>query len=141
MDTTINPLPSFSAKGYIYDLQDRCDRLMSYFLSSQASESYLYMGSISSLQSILQKYGSDPQQFTKNLELGLMTYFNAYFPNAVEVHVRNDATDGTNQSSQYNVWMSVQITEKNKLYSLNEQILKKDSSFQRVIDAINYGKY
>jgi len=141
MDTSINPLPSLSTKGYIYDLQDRCDRLMSYFLASQASESYLYSGNVTSLQLLIQKYGGDPQQFCLHLKSALMTYFNGYFPAGAVVDTRNDSDDGTNLTNNYNVWMSVQITENGKNYSLNEQILKKDSSFERVIQAANYGIY
>jgi hypothetical protein len=141
MDTSINPLPTLSVKGYIYDLEDRCDRMMSYFLSSQESESYLYQGRVISLEGLVQRYGGDPQNFCTQIKMALTEFFGYAFAEGVVADARHDATRGVNDTARYNVWISVEITEKGKSYSLNEQILKKDSSFQRVVNAVNDGNF
>ena len=63
--------PTLSPQGWIIDPSGKIDSLLSWFYETMGSQSYLYKGSVSSLQLLLQKYGSDVGNFTIELQRSL----------------------------------------------------------------------
>lgn len=92
----IKPVPSLSLSGFINELRDKSDRLMSYFFYSDASQSNVYLGEVSSLPDIIQKYGNDKDSIATEMDDALQKYLERYF-DIVEVEVKinipENATD------------------------------------------------
>ena len=134
---TILAVPSLSPAGWISDPAAKADALLSYFFTSMYSQTLIYANEVSSLQYLLQQYGSDVNQLTVQIEKTLNKYLGRYYDLA-SVTVTNDVNDLTNITSTANISIFCSITENGQTYSIGN-LLKVSNSKVNSISSINNG--
>lgn len=72
-------VPSLSTRGFVDGVVDRVDRLLSYFLIANYSQTELYYSKITSLAYLVKLYGAEPRQLTANVQSTLTNQFMRYF--------------------------------------------------------------
>lgn len=92
---TIRPVPTLSSKGYIYTAEEKIDHLLAYALLSNASQTSLFRGEISSLQELIQRTQGDRISLQSQADMMFNRYFSRYFDDVqTEIAVLDDPTDG-----------------------------------------------
>ena len=92
---TIRPMPTLSSKGYIYTPEEIIDHALAYALLSNASQSPMFRGSITSLQELIQRTQGDRIALQGQADTMFNSYFSRYFDDvSTEVAVLDDPDDG-----------------------------------------------
>ena len=74
--------PTLSTDGWVASSVKVSDYLMSQFLTeSDYSQSYLYVGRVSSLPYLIQTYSKDMNQLTGHINSTISSYYGKYFNN------------------------------------------------------------
>jgi len=79
-------------EGLIADVDRKVDYLMCCYFFSKHSQTTFYVGQISSLTKIIQMYGDDAIDVTRELQLDLQEYLQKFFT-SVQVEIKADDTD------------------------------------------------
>lgn len=125
-------LPTLSTSGWVNGVQEKADRLLSYFISSQFSQSYVYNGSISSLPYLIQKNGHSIGNLREDLTGKINQLYSSYFDNAtVEVEI---IPIDENNSSLYNIRLSLVVAANGVNYSLGRLIEVSNSTIKKITD-------
>lgn len=113
-------LATLDQDGNIDSPSKIADRLMSYFYSSDFSQSTALYGKIVSLPAIIQKNSNNPDQVIEDISSGLNSLFQPYF-DSVSFDVRyenvNQTTD-SNVKSRYNIKVYGIMTKDGNDYNL-----------------------
>lgn len=86
-------LPSLSLSGWVDTVDGKADRLMSYFFTSQYSQTYTYHRNIASLPYLIATYGHDVVNLRSTILSTLSDLFFPYFDEVdfnVDIEVEND---------------------------------------------------
>lgn len=134
--STIKPLASLSAKGYIYSIVEKTDRLMAIFFASDTHQDYIYEGSISNLSIILQESGNDILQVRERLRSTLERFMGNHYDTVV-VMVLDDTE--TNFSSRINITISITVTEEGERYDVANLLTLIDGKFEKITKLNNTG--
>jgi len=93
----IIPAPTLDETGWATAPVDKADALLSDVFEANASQTYLYPGTITSIQKVIEQSGSDMHLLTTNLKNALELYLNRYYLNSsVEVSYKVDQTQQSN---------------------------------------------
>jgi hypothetical protein len=133
---SIKPYPSLSAKGYIYSIVEKTDRVIAVFFASDANQDYIHKGAIANLSILLQEAGNDILQFRERLRSTLERYLESQY-DSVTVQVWDDTE--TNLSSRVNVSFSVQVTQAGERYDVAHLLTLIDGKFEKITKLNNTG--
>lgn len=130
-------IPSLSQAGFISDLPSMVDRMLSYYLTSEYSQSNLFNGRVISLQRQMQAYQHDDNLLRNSVRDELTEYF----AGICDIPSVDVTTDKPNEQdpSRINVTVSVVVTKDGKSYSVGRLIETKDSIILRLINLNNEG--
>lgn len=130
-----NPLLTLSSKGLLTGVEERCDRLWAYFMTSNATQSTLYLGSVKSLSSIIAQTSPDLDAMRSQIQGEVSNLFNSYFDSALaSVTITTPSYDG---SERYNIAIDLSISEKGKDYSLGRVLESINGVLQPILDTNN----
>ena len=124
--TTIIPVPSLSPQGWITSPAEKADVLFAHLYASMYSQTTLYLGHVTSLQWLVQRYGHDISEITIQMQKWLDVYFRRYYPNGVDVRVSNDDT-ADNVTGNITLTIDIVVTEGTSQYSIGALIRTRDS--------------
>lgn len=92
----IIPVPTLSEQGYVYSTGDKLDRLLSYYLLSDANQSEIFKDMVVSYQHTVAQYQRQPSVLCGEVKTQLENYLSRYF-NVVTVEVNyKDLAEGVN---------------------------------------------
>lgn len=132
----INALPSLDSEGWVTNIDQLIDRVLSYTFLSDASQSTMFKGYITSVQAIIQKNGDDALGLQEDMRMGLDNTFRRWF-DKIEIDVRvQDVVPG---SAQLNIEIYLEVSyrgESRKVASVAEFY---NGIFRRIVD-INEGR-
>lgn len=126
--------PTLSPQGWIIDPSGKIDSLLSWFYETMGSQSYLYKGSVSSLQLLLQKYGSDAGNFTIELQRSLELYLSRYYDLAVVTTTNTALTDS---ETDIEITIHCLVTENGITHSVGDLLKITNSKVTAVSRLIN----
>lgn len=127
--------PSLSEDAWVSNSVKTADNLMSHFLLSDYSQTYLYKGLVSSLPWIIQNTQGDMTRTLQLVQATLVTYFTRYFNNVVcEVTEVPNTTDPS--KGQISIYLKFTDTE-NKEYVLGRLITIIDTKISEIINISN----
>lgn len=133
MDT--KPVPTLSPDGWVRSSQLKCDYLLSYFLLSQYSQTYIYRNQIKSFVWILAQYKNDLNKISAETEKALNDLFSSYFDSAQSVVETRKLDNGKAE-----VYISVRVTDhENKTLDVAKTVSTMDSKVVRIANLNNYG--
>lgn len=130
-------IPSLSLAGFINDLPSMVDRMLSYYLTSEYSQSNLFNGRVLSLQKQMQAYQHDDNLLRSSVREELTEYF-AGICDIPSVEVTTEFPN-PEDPSRINLTVSVVVTKDGKSYSVGKMIETKDSITLRLINLNNEG--
>lgn len=107
-------LPTLRTAGWLSDITTLSTALMEYFISSDRSQSDIYIGHVSSLPYLIRQYGNNPSLLVDNVEITLRNYFSRYFESVICSISHNDPYgDG-----RYNIDIDIMIGDGTSKYRL-----------------------
>lgn len=131
------PVPTLSEDGWASAPTTVGDYLFCHFYLSENSQSYLYLGNITSLPGLIQQFKDDTNGLQLAAQSRLAQYFGRYFSNvSVEAAVTPEAED----SSRYTLELYISYTdEEGKPYVLGKVFSVMNTKIAKVIDANDNG--
>lgn len=72
-------IPTLTPKGWVNTIEEKADAALSYFLTSEYSQSVLYEGEISSLPYLIKEYNKDIQELESQTQEALARLMRRYF--------------------------------------------------------------
>ena len=133
-----NPIcaPTLSPQGWVTDVNNKADVLLSWFYESMHSQSYVYGDKVSSLQYLLQKYGNNITIFIQKLQDALELYLGRYYDVATAT-VTSDSTDITNLGTTSIVRIHCSVMEGGITYSMGGLLTVANSKITSISKLIN----
>lgn len=133
-----NPIcaPTLSPQGWVTDVNNKADVLLSWFYESMYSQSYVYGNKVSSLQYLLQKYGNNITIFIQKLQDALELYLGRYYDVATAT-VTSDSTDITNLGTTSIVRIHCSVMEGGITYSMGGLLTVANSKITSISKLIN----
>lgn len=129
------PVPTLSSSGWVTEISEKADRLMSYFFVSEASQSLVYAGRISSLPEIIQLHGHDELQLEAAMRDVLRTYLERYFT-AVDITVKA-TIPGSSDDNRIQISTQITVYENSLNYEVGHLIEVLNSTIQSIVKANN----
>lgn len=127
-----NALPTLSTFGWVNATAEKADKLFSHFFASDALQSHVYRGNITSLPNLIQQYGNDPNAITNKMRQELSIYLGRYF-DSVDVEVNYEMVD----ESLIKLKVYARLTEKGKEYSLGKLLEVSGNTIKQIINLNN----
>lgn len=128
---------SLSEDGWIVDSKKLLDRIISYYITTDSRQTYLFQGNLISLPKTYYLYINDPEGMKRGIIDDLTTLLGRYF-NVVEINANVELLD-TN-SSKYAITLSVRVTDENNKYiELAKFTEYENGALNRIVDINNYG--
>lgn len=130
-----NPLLTVSRKGILRGIAEKADRKLAYYMTSDASQSILYKGSVRSLQSTVQQKGGDRLALEEAVQKDMEALYSGLYDEVTaNISVKEQAWDG---SQRFDIQIDVIITQDGVRYSLGRLIQSINGVVQPLIDQTN----
>lgn len=127
--------PSLSEDSWVKSPDKIADYLMSHFLVSNYSQTYVYKGWVTSLPWILQDTQGDISKATMAVRSALITYFSRFFSTVV---VEVDETINAESPSKGQISIYVKFTDTvGKQYSVGKLLTISDTIIEKIVDINN----
>jgi len=137
MSNPTQAIPTLSTAGFVTDIPTMIDRMFSYYLTSEYSQSNLFQGKILSLQKQIQAYQHDRNLLITNVRDELEGYFNSVADSTtVKVSLDDPNPDDPNR---INITLEAMVVKNNKAYSVGKLIETQDSKILKIIHLNNEG--
>lgn len=131
------PVPSLSEDGWITDPLKKADQLLAHFLSSDYSQTAIYLGRVASFSAVIQETQDDFTKFMQALETVLQSYYSAYFT-SVQVEVLDVTKASTPSKGEISIYVGF-TADDGQSYTLAKSIELLDSKANKIINISNYG--
>lgn len=132
-------VPTLSTAGFVTDMPTMIDRMFSYYLTSDYSQSNLFQGKILSLQKQVQAYQHDRTMLVNNIREELEGYFNSVADSTtVRVSIDDPNPDDPNR---INITLEAMVVKGGKAYSVGKLIETQDSKILKIIHLNNDGNF
>ena len=92
----IIPVPTLSEQGYVYSTGDKLDRLLSYYLLTDANQSEIFKDVVVSYQHLIAQHQHQPNVLCGEVKKQLEQYLSRYFNVATVEVTFKDLKEGTN---------------------------------------------
>lgn len=123
--------------GWITTPSLKADYLLGCFFASEASQSYIFNGRITSLPSLVQQYGTNKLQFQDRVKTALSVMLEGYFDNVfVDATVE---TTNTQQPGRMDVTVTIEVVDNGITYSLGYLAKMLNGVIQQIINLNNTG--
>lgn len=127
------PLLTMDTRGQIYDANMKLQWLLSYMLTTEASQSNLFMYRILSIPDINRRYNNDIAQFKRTLEEGYKRLLEVYFDEC-EVFVDDKPME---DPSKVKIILKANALQDGVWYGLSEALLVTNDKVTRVAEFHN----
>lgn len=122
-----NVVPTLTPAGWVTNVVDKLDFLITYAFLSNYSQTNIYAGKVTSIPWLIQKHGADVDGLMSQMTVSLEQYFRRYF-DEVAVVVERSKLDNP-ASNKVTMSLIVNVTDDGIKYSLAHAISMKDSNF------------
>lgn len=127
-----NAVPTLSSTGWVTGIAQKADKLFTYFLTSERSQSNAFDG-IASLQYLMQQYAEDELNLERKIEQTLSQLYRRYFE-GVEVKVRiHEPKDGA-ENNRLDLTIKVRVNDGKYKYELSKLLKSTNGSLTRIIN-------
>lgn len=131
------PVPSLTRAGWITEIKDKCDLLMSYYFYSDYSQSNFYLGNISSLPDIINKYGNEQNKIAFQMQDQMHLYLLRYFESvecSVTALIPEDPEDNRMQ-----LVVNIVVGEKGVKYDFYRMLNVRGNTLTEIVERNNSG--
>jgi len=131
------PVPSLTLAGWKKEIREKADTLIAYFFYSDASQSNIYLGNITSLPKIIEQYGNEEDTIRSEMEEQMSRYLQRYF-DVVEVDVSVNIPENANDN-RMEIICKVVVGENGVKYDLSKLLKTSNGKVIEIIDRNNSG--
>lgn len=131
----MKPVPTLSLSGWVNEIREKSDRLLSYFFYSDASQSNLYYGNVTSLPDIIKRFGNEKDRIDREMREAMYNYLKRYFDIVdidVEVTIPDDPTD-----DRMNLICRIAVGQNGIRYDFSKLVAIENSKIKEIIDRNN----
>ncbi len=128
---------SLSDKGWIRDVKPKADKMMGYYMTSNYSQSNVFLGEIVSLPKQIQEHNSDPVALRELIRSDLERYFGRFF-DSVSVDVTTNYVN-KDDPGRLNVTVQALVVQDGLTYSLGRLIESVNGQVVNIIKLNNEG--
>lgn len=129
-------ISTLSPKGRINSVPEKTDQLIAYFFASDVHQSYIFDGSITNLQDIIQLSMHDIPTLKQRLRTALEFYLGPYY-DQVLVNVGDDIA--TNPSNRITIYLQITVTQDGKDYEVANELITVNGKFEKIQKLNNTG--
>ena len=130
------PVPSLSLNGWVSNPREALDLLVSYFFLTNASQSNIYRGEVSSAQEIIQRNANDTQAAASELGVALNRLLRKHYVETF-ISVEHRLDDASKSSSVVQFILSGTVTDNGVTYQLSKLVETKDGAFLKFVEINN----
>lgn len=127
------PLPTLDTKGNVTDPSLKMQWLLSYLVTTEASQTNLHRGRVLSIPDMNRKFGNDPMSFAKTIEEALKRSLDVYFDDSQVYATHEPMSDLT----KYKLVIKARALEAGIWYDLSEILLVSKDKVERVAELHN----
>jgi len=137
-DDAIKVVPTLTTNGWVKGTAEKVDFLMAYFFETDPRQSYIFAGTVTSMQAIIAEAGHDMGKLASKASESLTGYFNRYFDSSRVTVTTNEVEFGSNRME---LRIHIQVTDAGKDYSVGQILREMNGRFARVVATNNDGTY
>jgi len=115
-------VPTLSTLGWVDTIEEKGDYALSYFITSEYSQSVLYYGQISSLQWLVKQYSKDEITLENEIRVVLEGLMRRYFGDQTEVEVTVRETNPEENPGHLTILFSCIVREGTRSVSLGRRV-------------------
>jgi hypothetical protein len=127
-----NPLPSLDSGGWVTGVAQKAEKLFSYFLASERSQSNHYPD-IQSLPYIIQQNSDDDISLQTEIRNALSKLFEDYFE-YVEIEVLVRPQDGQENNPKQDIRISALVRSNGVQYSLQQLLQSSNKTISNIVN-------
>ena len=124
-------VPTLSSIGWIDTIEQKGDYALSYFITSEYSQSVLYQGQIASLQYLVKEHASNPIMLEEEVRYTLERLMRRYFDDSVEVTVVVDDPP-VDKPNELTIRFACIVREKDREYSLGRRVFLTNAHIMEI---------
>ncbi len=129
-------IPTLSSKGWVKTIEEKGDFVLSYFITTEQSQSVLYQGKLISLQYLVQRYGNDEVTLQAEVGKALEQLMRGYFGESVDAVVDVAEAD-PNKPGQLTITFRCIVREDGREHSLGRRVQFLNSKLVDIIKINN----
>lgn len=131
-------LPELGSGGWLSDPQQKLTLLFGHALASDASQSNIYDGAVTSIPDIIARYQNDVNDMVLQMDQALTTYYSRYFDSVIVISsVDADSNTTGSDDGVYTLSISIEVVDSGKTYSLAVSGQLEDSKMINIIKEVN----
>ncbi|QVD49137.1 hypothetical protein LUCX_67 [Xanthomonas phage vB_XciM_LucasX] len=130
-------VPSLSLAGFVTDIRTQIDKLFSYYLTSDYSQTTIFTGQVLSLQKHIQEFQHDNSQLTERVRADLSSYLGS-ISDDVTVRVSTDIPN-PDDPNRTNLTIEALVVKDGVTYSVGKLIEVQDTTISKIIEFNNKG--
>ena len=131
MTFAVTPVPTLSTQGWVTDPSMKFDKLLADFFLADHNQSYIYKGSIVTLQGLIEKNGNRINSLIGELQRSLTSYLERYYT-AVDVEVRPENNTITDPKGRMTLIISVGVNDKGTQKQFGRLLESNNGAMQRI---------
>lgn len=130
-----NVVPTLDTSGWVKGVAQKAERVMSYYVTTQYSQSNTFKGQVRSLQSTIQRTMHDKSALMQAVQTDMIALLNAYYDS---VSVSVDIKPYKGDENKMNIQMTATVVEGGlsydygRLISVSNGIIDKVMPFEAV---------
>lgn len=113
-------IPTLSSLGWVSSIEQKADFILSYFITSEHSQSYTHWGSVSSLPFLVQRYGDSEVELENKCKEVLTGVMDRTFDQVVSTNV--SVTTADDRSGQLSIHFHCVVNEEGREHSLGRKV-------------------
>jgi hypothetical protein len=127
----VTPVPTLSTQGWVTDPSTKFDKLLSDFFLADHNQTYIYKGSVRSLQGLIEKHGSSIQGLIEDLTSSLKVYLERYY-DLVEISILPANDVYLDPRARMELKISIGVNDKGTQAQYSKLLQAKDSAMQSI---------
>lgn len=124
-------VPTLSSIGWISTVEEKGDFALSYFITSEYSQSVLHQGQIVSLQYLVKEFGSNPMKLETEISNALEGFMERYFDDSATSRVVVSEPD-PEKPNELTIRFWCIVRENGREYSLGRSVVLTDSRISKI---------
>lgn len=131
MAFTVTPVPTMSTQGWVTDPAIKFDKLLADFFLADHNQSYIYKGSIQTLQGLIEKNGNQINSLIGELQQVLRTYLERYYT-TVDLDVKPENNMITDPKGRMTLIITVGVNDRGTQKQFGRLLEANNGAMQRI---------
>lgn len=123
--------PSLTAEGFIFAVDRKCDRILMSMFASDAGQSNMFAGSVTSIQNIIYLNSDDVNAAGTAVAAGIERVLSRYFDGA---NVQGVVTDIVDKPGRVDISIQGSVVQNNRRYDFGRMLESANGMIQSIMN-------